>query len=127
MKILFVTLVLTFVVGIFAEEKYSTKFKDVDIDSILKNDRLINAYYKCLMEGQGCTPEGEELSNILPEAIQTGCEKCTDDQKLGAKKVASFLIKEKPDLWENLVSKYDPDGTFREKFKEQLKNEGFDI
>lgn len=45
------------------EEKYVSKFKNVDLDEILKNERLLNSFYKCLMEGNSCTPEGEELNS----------------------------------------------------------------
>ncbi|XP_044744969.1 ejaculatory bulb-specific protein 3-like [Coccinella septempunctata] len=114
-------------VAVWAEEKYTTKFGNIDLDELLKNDRLLNAYYKCLLDGTGCTPEGEELGKILPDAIQTGCVKCTDEQKAGAKKVASYLIKEKAQWWEALLAKYDPDNTYRVKFKDQLKAEGFDL
>lgn len=44
-----------------APQKYSEKFDNVDIDSILNNDRLLNTYFKCLMDMGKCTPEGEEL------------------------------------------------------------------
>lgn len=44
-----------------APEKYTTKFDNVNIDEILNNDRLVNSYFKCLMDQGKCTPEGEEV------------------------------------------------------------------
>jgi len=44
-----------------APQKYTTKYDNVDIDNILNNDRLLNNYFKCLMETVKCTPEGEEI------------------------------------------------------------------
>lgn len=41
--------------------KYTTKYDNVDIDEILKNDRLLNNYFKCLMDTGKCTADGEEL------------------------------------------------------------------
>lgn len=67
------------------------------------------------------------FSEILPDAIQTGCDKCTDEQKAGAKKVASYLIKEKPEWWNELLGKYDPDNTYRTKFSDRIKAEGLDF
>ncbi|KAL3289149.1 hypothetical protein HHI36_003586 [Cryptolaemus montrouzieri] len=108
--------------SVFCDEKYSSKFENIDLDEILHNDRLLNAYYKCLMDQGTCTPEGEELKKVLPEAVQTGCEKCTDAQKRGAKKVYAFLSKEKKEMWETLMNKYDPDRIYREKYKDLLSS-----
>lgn len=39
---------------------YSTKFDSIDIDQILKNDRLVTYFYKCLMGTGKCSQDGEE-------------------------------------------------------------------
>lgn len=52
---------MTSAVVLAAPEKYTTKFDNVDIDEILNNDRLVNSYFKCLMDQGKCTPEGEEV------------------------------------------------------------------
>lgn len=44
-----------------APATYTTKYDNVNIDEILNNDRLVNNYFKCLMETGKCTPEGEEI------------------------------------------------------------------
>lgn len=44
-----------------ASSKYNVKYDNVDIDEILKNDRLLNNYFKCLMDTGKCTADGEEL------------------------------------------------------------------
>lgn len=43
------------------ENKYTTRYDGIDIDQILKSDRLFNNYYNCLMEKGKCTPDGREL------------------------------------------------------------------
>lgn len=45
------------------EEKYTTKYDNIDIDEILNNARLFNNYVKCLLENRGCTPDGNELKS----------------------------------------------------------------
>lgn len=45
--------------------QYTPKYDNVDIDEILKSDRLINNYFKCLMTGDACTPDGAELRSEL--------------------------------------------------------------
>lgn len=47
--------------AIAADEKYSDKYDNIDIDEILTNKRLLHAYIDCLMERGKCTPEGKEL------------------------------------------------------------------
>jgi hypothetical protein len=55
---------------------YTTKYDGVNLDEILKSDRLLNNYFKCLMDKGKCTPDGTELKKTLPDALKTGCEKC---------------------------------------------------
>jgi hypothetical protein len=59
-----------------AGPSYTTKYDGVNLDEILKSDRLLNNYFKCLMDKGKCTPDGTELKKTLPDALKTGCEKC---------------------------------------------------
>ena len=43
------------------DEKYTTKYDNINLDEILASDRLIDNYYKCIMEQGKCTPDGAEL------------------------------------------------------------------
>lgn len=47
-----------------AEEKYTTKWDNIDLDQILKNDRLLNKYIDCVLDRGSCTPDGSELKSI---------------------------------------------------------------
>lgn len=55
---------------------YTTKYDGVNLDEILKSDRLLNNYFKCLMDTGKCTPDGNELKRTLPDALKTECSKC---------------------------------------------------
>lgn len=44
-----------------AQDKYTTRYDGIDIDQILRSERLFNNYYNCLMETGKCTPDGREL------------------------------------------------------------------
>lgn len=57
----------------------------------------------------------------MPDAIQTNCTKCSEKQKLGSEKLISFLIDNKPELWEPLEKKYDPTGEYTQRFLELRK------
>lgn len=66
-KLLFVVLVI--LAFCCAEEQepdkdmktYDTKFDNIDIDDLLKNDRLLKNYVKCLENEGPCTPDGKML------------------------------------------------------------------
>lgn len=40
---------------------YSAKYDNVDVEEILRSDRLLKNYFNCLMEEGPCTPDGLEL------------------------------------------------------------------
>ena len=67
--------VLLFVIGLVAgtglslteaarvrrDEKYTTKYDNINLDEILQSDRLLNNYLNCIMERGKCTADGTEL------------------------------------------------------------------
>ncbi|KAF4527321.1 hypothetical protein B566_EDAN001097 [Ephemera danica] len=82
-----VVVVVGFVLGlVYAQDKYTTKWDNVDLDQILGNQRLRDNYVKCLLDQGSCTPDGSELKRVLPEALQTDCAKCNEKQKQGGEK-----------------------------------------
>ncbi|XP_073847775.1 ejaculatory bulb-specific protein 3-like [Musca autumnalis] len=123
-------LLITFAVVCFAcaamaeEEQYTSKYDNIDYKEILKSDRLFNNYYKCLTDEGNCTPDGRELKKILPDALQTACSKCNDKQKAAAEEVARFVIDNKPMEWKVLQAKYDPEGVFYAKYKDEAAKRG---
>lgn len=46
-----------------AGQKYTTKYDDLNLDDILKNERLLSNYFKCIMGRGKCTVEGQELKS----------------------------------------------------------------
>jgi hypothetical protein len=65
------------------------------------------------------------MTGILPDALETDCSKCSDNQKSGSTKVIHFLIDNKKEDWENLEVKYDPSGSYRIKY--EAENEDSDV
>lgn len=66
------------------------------------------------------------ISEFLPDALENNCGKCTPKQKDGAKKVIKYLVKNKPDIWEKALKKFDPQGIYMTKYAaeyEKIKNE----
>jgi hypothetical protein len=42
---------------------YTSKFDNVNLDQILRSERLLNNYHKCLMDKGPCTPDAAELKS----------------------------------------------------------------
>jgi hypothetical protein len=59
--ILVSALVLTEAARDRRDEKYTTKYDNINVDEILASDRLVENYVKCLLDKGRCTPEGAEL------------------------------------------------------------------
>lgn len=110
-----------------ADEKYTTKFDNIEVDDILKSDRLFNNYYKCLTGEGKCTPDGRELKKTLPDALKTGCSKCSDKQRENTDKVIRFIIDNKPEEWKNLQKIYDPENIYYNKYKGEAAARGIKI
>lgn len=44
-------------------QQYTNKYDNVNIETILSNDRVLSNYIKCLLEKGACTREGRELKS----------------------------------------------------------------
>ncbi|XP_063366508.1 ejaculatory bulb-specific protein 3-like isoform X1 [Cydia amplana] len=110
-----------------AEEKYTDKYDNIDLDEILDNKRLLQAYVNCILDKGKCTPEGKELKDHLEDALQTGCEKCTESQKKGTAKVIDHLIKKELPVWRELTARFDPEGKFRKTYEQRARENGITI
>ncbi|XP_074036742.1 ejaculatory bulb-specific protein 3-like [Leptinotarsa decemlineata] len=127
MKCLIFFVFLGVLIFTVSTEKYSTKYDNVNVDEILKSDRLLKNYMDCLMDRGPCTTEGKELKEHLPDALKTECSKCSDKQKETTKKVIKFLIKNKRPMFDELVAKYDPENIYKKKYKDELAKEGITL
>nr|XP_049701316.1 uncharacterized protein LOC110376358 [Helicoverpa armigera] len=125
MKVLLV--LCLFAAAALADDKYTDKYDNINLDEILENKRLLLAYVNCVMERGKCSPEGKELKEHLQDAIETGCSKCTEAQEKGAYKVIEHLIKNELDIWRELAAKYDPKGDWRKKYEDRARANGIQI
>ncbi|KAH8233338.1 hypothetical protein KR026_007239 [Drosophila bipectinata] len=126
MKMLFALLVLG-VALVAAEEKYTTKYDNIDVDEILKSDRLFSNYYKCLIDTGKCTPEARELKRSLPDALKTECSKCSEKQRENTDKIIRFIIDNKPEEWKTLQAKFDPDEIYVKRYRAQAAERGIKV
>ncbi|CAH1125737.1 unnamed protein product [Ceutorhynchus assimilis] len=123
MKVYIVVILAFLGLALADEPKYTTKYDNVDLDEIIKSDRLMKNYVNCLLEKGKCTPDGAELKRVLPDAIHTDCSKCSETQKKGSKKIMRHLIDNKPEWWKDLEAKYDKEGVYQKQYKAELASE----
>jgi hypothetical protein len=56
----------------------------------------------------------------LPEVIATNCAKCNSDQKKLVKKAMTKLREIRPDGFNQIMSKFDPNKKYTESFKKWI-------
>ncbi|KAJ9585928.1 hypothetical protein L9F63_020436 [Diploptera punctata] len=99
-----------------AQDRYTTKYDNIDVDGILKSERLLKNYFNCIMGRGPCTREGQLLKELIPDALSTECKKCSEVQKKQAGKVLAYVQLNHPEMFQQVLDKYDPDGTYRKKY-----------
>ncbi|KAG6454395.1 ejaculatory bulb-specific protein 3 [Manduca sexta] len=102
------------------DEKYTTKYDNINYKEILENKPLLHNYIKCTLDKGRCTAEGNELKSKIKDALQTGCIKCSDKQKQGARDVIQHLEKHEPEYFAELRAKYDPNNEFESTMRDFL-------
>lgn len=65
MKFLIVFVAIAVSCALGGEVYDTSKFDNVDIDAIIKNERLLQNHFNCLLEGKGCTPEADEIRSKI--------------------------------------------------------------
>nr|AVI04877.1 putative chemosensory protein 6 [Anthonomus grandis] len=108
-------------------QKYTTKYDNVDIDSIIRNERLLRNYMDCIMDRGRCTKEGAELKKNIPDALQNNCSKCSEFQKNGTRKIITYIAKNKKDWFLEVEAKYDPTHIFRKTYQDEIDRSGIKI
>lgn len=56
---------LVAVVASLPQNRYTSKYDNIDVDKILGNERILTSYIKCLQDKGACTAEGRELKGKL--------------------------------------------------------------
>lgn len=87
----FCVVAIVFAATTNCDETYDLKYDNIDIEEILKSERLLSNYINCLMEEGPCTEDGRDLKEILPDAIETDCSKCSEKQKEGSTRIMQFM------------------------------------
>ncbi|XP_046662387.1 ejaculatory bulb-specific protein 3-like [Homalodisca vitripennis] len=102
-------------------QHYSSRWDNVQVEPILKNERLLKTYFRCVMDEGKCSPDAAELKKNIPDALENECAKCTEKQRENVEKVMKFIFNKKPDMFKQLEAKYDPKGVYRSKYQDRNK------
>ncbi|BET02282.1 Insect pheromone-Hypothetical protein family, A10/OS-D [Nesidiocoris tenuis] len=106
---------------VLADDTYTSKYDGINLNEVLKNERLYRAYFNCLANKGPCTREGKILKEALPEGLKNNCSKCTEHQKRGTNQVLRYLFKHRPEDMKVLEEIYDPEGVYRTKYADEMK------
>nr|WJJ63295.1 chemosensory protein 10 [Pachyrhinus yasumatsui] len=108
-------------------DTYTDKYDHINIDEIIKNRILLERYVDCLKGSKKCNKEGELLKKTLPDALLSGCSKCTKTQETASTKLIIHLIKNERPWWNDLQKIYDPSNEYVVKYADKLKEAGITL
>ncbi|XP_026279568.1 ejaculatory bulb-specific protein 3 [Frankliniella occidentalis] len=108
------------------EEKFTTKYDNVNIDEILANKRLLNNYLNCILDKPKarCTNDALELKKSIPDALTNECMKCSEKQKELSEKVVRHLAEKEKESWEEVKAKFDPTGIYEKRYEKIAQEKG---
>ncbi|GBP07825.1 Putative odorant-binding protein A10 [Eumeta japonica] len=104
-----------------ADSTYDPKYDSFNIDEVAGNPRLLRNYGNCFLDKGPCTAEGSVFKGLIDEALRTDCGKCTPVQRKSIRTAVRAFRKDLPELWEEIVKKYDAKGEYRASFQKFLE------
>ncbi|XKL59760.1 hypothetical protein PGB90_000776 [Kerria lacca] len=93
--------------------KYKDLYEKLDFDSLLKNNRLVSLYIRCLLNKNKCNKEGLVLRDAIPEIIETTCGNCTEKERDIVRKVMNFIYTNRNADFEKIYEQFDPERIHR--------------
>nr|AZB49395.1 chemosensory protein 3 [Heortia vitessoides] len=101
------------VVASISAQHYN-RYDNFNADSIIQNERILLAYYKCVMDKGPCTKDGKNFKRVLPETLSTACARCSQKQKLVVRKLLLGIRAKSEPRFMELLDKYDPERANRD-------------
>ncbi|XP_054277286.1 ejaculatory bulb-specific protein 3-like [Macrosteles quadrilineatus] len=108
-----VVLLVVFASAVLAAKQQQESF---NVDTVLSNPRVLNAYLKCVLGTGPCTKEGREMKRLLPEVVRTACKSCSTKDKVNLRKFLRRVEADPKlaDAWRKVLEKYDPHRLYRD-------------
>nr|APB88048.1 putative chemosensory protein 12 [Lygus hesperus]APB88075.1 putative chemosensory protein 12 [Lygus lineolaris] len=95
---------------------------NIDVDAILNNKRLLDAYSRCYLDQGPCPGPSREAKKYLGEIFRTNCAKCTKEQKTQTRIAFRKLKEKRPRDFAKVFAKYNPGNTHLASFTAWLKS-----
>ncbi|XP_054278919.1 putative odorant-binding protein A10 [Macrosteles quadrilineatus] len=95
-----------------------------DVKRIQDNEGLFDQYYQCLVGGP-CTQDTKRLKDVIQEALQNDCARCTASQRRSAVDMLKLAMECRPVQFHELEKKFDPRGRFMSKYKRRGQGVGW--
>ncbi|KAK2574976.1 hypothetical protein KPH14_008739 [Odynerus spinipes] len=77
-----------------------------DVSRLLMDRVYVNKQINCILERGPCDGIGRHLKDMLPQALDNNCQRCTPAQKRRAVKLISFMRQNYPNEWNIIVQRY---------------------
>nr|WJJ70413.1 venom protein U-MPTX.7-Mc11 [Megalopyge crispata] len=114
------SIILIALAAVAAAEYYDSKYDSFNEQEVIENSRLLKAYCLCFLDQGPCTEEGKQFKNLIPDALQNDCAKCSPKQKPKIRNLMKALQTKYLELYNNLLDKYDPSKLHRETIEKFL-------
>ncbi|THK33019.1 ejaculatory bulb-specific protein 3 [Diachasma alloeum] len=93
---LFLVGMLSLVVGIEAQ----------DVEALLKNPEFVNFEINCMLDEGPCDLIGNSIKNVLPEALNNNCRRCTRSQARIIRRLIDFMETAYPEQNQRIRNRY---------------------
>nr|AYN07341.1 chemosensory protein 13 [Yemma signatus] len=103
------------------DEAYQRIFDDIDVDTVLNNDRVLDSYIHCFIDTGPCSDLAAEIKGRISEILGTVCGSCTEKQKGIFKHSLEVFIPKRTNEWKRILEIYDPKGEAEPKIMDFLK------
>ncbi|KAI9559956.1 chemosensory protein 2 [Daphnia sinensis] len=80
--------------------------ENVDVDNVLKNEKLVRRYIDCTLDRGRCEQNGRDLKAMLPRVLNEGCRGCTPKQVENSNRIINFMKTNHAADWAAIETKY---------------------
>ncbi|XP_025831124.1 ejaculatory bulb-specific protein 3-like [Agrilus planipennis] len=115
--LLFFCICFAVLATIFAQRDVIGRIQSINLEQVIDNDRLFNNFYKCLADEGRCSKDANSIKGLITEVVKTKCSQCTDVERTQIKKSLDLVRKKKPEQFNSLAAKYDPQGVWKDLVK----------
>ncbi|XP_046463724.1 ejaculatory bulb-specific protein 3-like [Daphnia pulex] len=98
--------VLVVLAALAATVSAQLALENVDVDNVLKNEKLVKRYIDCTLERGRCEQNGRDLKVMIPRVLNEGCSGCTPKQVENSNRIIKFMKDNHPGDWAAIETKY---------------------